>query len=117
MDVTFELSDQVIGIILKEEVDSSKIKEIKSLIEERLNVRKNIHLYLEDRLGNGMTLKAFFKDLVFEMKGPDPFSKIAVVTDSKWFQFLAELKEKLVTANVQAFESKDRIEAMNWVME
>ena len=117
MEVTFEFSEKVLGIVLEEEVDSDKLKEIKELIGKRLTKNQEVNLYLEDRYNNGITLKAILKDLVYELTNYEPYVKIAVVTDKKSFRAVTEIKDVLLNIKVQSFELKDRVKAMNWVIE
>lgn len=117
MEVTFELSDQVVGIVLEEKVDSSKLDQLRTIIKERIERYSGVSVYLEDRFDNGITLKAFMKDLFLEFREQDPVKKIAVVTDSKWFQIVSDFKNKFINTQVQSFDRKDSMKAMNWVME
>lgn len=117
MEVTFEFSENVVGIVLEEEINSDKLKEIKELVGERVDKHSGVNLYLEDRYNNGITLKAVLKDLAFELTNCEPFLKIAVVTDKKLFRVVAEIKDILLNIKVQPFELKDRVKAMNWVIE
>lgn len=117
MEVTFELSDQVVGIVLNEKVDVAKLQEIRKIIRDRIKKYSKVNLYLEDRFDNGITLKAFLKDFFQEVTQPDRVSKIAVVTDSKWFQIVTDFKDSFLLTKVQSFDKKDSMKAMNWVME
>lgn len=117
MNTSFEFSDNVLGIIFENKMDEEDLKQIRDMLREKIERYPQISVYLEDRNSNGITLKAFFKDLVFEMKYKRSLHKIAVVTDAKWFKFVTGLKEKLVDAQVESFDKEERMKAMNWVMQ
>ena len=117
MKASFEFSDRVIGIVLEEKMDEHVLKKIQEIVEQRLEDYSEVSLYLEDRYSNGLTLKAFLKDLWYELSNTEPLFKVAVVTDKKRFQIITALKDKLLFTNVQYFERHERVAAMNWVME
>lgn len=117
MEESFKFSDKVIGVVIEDEINEDTLKGIKSLVNAKASEHHAINLYLEDRYNNGITLTAVLKDLLYEMSHDEPFFKIAVVTDKKLFRSIAKLKNMLLNIKVQSFEQKDRIQAMNWVME
>ncbi len=117
METTFELSDNVIGVVLEEKMDKERLRDIQSIVKERIEKYNWVSLYLEDRYGKGITLKAFLNDLLYELSNSEPLLKIAVVTSKKRFHFLTGIKDTLLTSNVQSFERKERTKAMNWLME
>ena len=117
METSFELSDNVIGVILEEKLDKRMLRDIRDLVEERIKKYTWVSLYLEDRHNKGTTLKAFLKDLFYECSNTEPLLKIAVVTDKKRFKLVTGLKDILLTSNVQSFDKKERTKAINWLME
>ena len=117
MKASFEFYDKVIGLVLEEKMDEEILKEIQEMVEERLEKHSEVSLYLEDRYGSGITLKAFLKDLWYELNNTEPLFKVAVVTDQKRFRFITALKYKLLSTNVQYFGRDERVAAMNWVTE
>lgn len=116
MKTSFEFSDKVIGIVLEEKLDEETLAKIHELVEQRLEKYSEVSLYLEDRYGSGVTLKAFLKDLWYELSNTEPLFKVAVVTDKERFKLVAVLKDKLLSTNVQYFDRQERMAAMNWVM-
>ena len=117
MEKTFEFAHHVVGFIVKEEIDQQKIDEILSSIKDRLEEVSPICLYLEDESDQGISIKAFLKALEFHYSHSHDLKKIAVVTDDKMFKKSMEMKDVLVPAKVKSFERKERLKAMNWVME
>lgn len=117
METSFEFSDNVLGIILEDKMDNDYLKQIHSRLREKFEKNHLISVYLEDRNTNGITLQAVVKDLAFEMNHKRSLQKIAIVSDSKFFKFVAELKEKLIDVHVESFDKEERMKAMNWVMQ
>ncbi len=117
MNTSFELSDNVIGVVLEDKMDKDKLQEIQKMVKDRLEKHSWVSLYLEDRYNKGTTLKAFLKDILYELSNSEPLLKIAVVTDKKRFKILTGIKDSFLTSNVQSFDKKQRTKAMNWLME
>jgi hypothetical protein len=117
METSFELSNNVVGVIFEEKLDNEKLKEIRKLVEERIEQYTWVSLYLEDRFNQGATLKAILEDLFYECSKTEPLLKVAVVTDKKRFRLVARVKDILLASNVQSFDRKDRTQAINWLME
>ena len=117
MNTSFEFSNNVLGIIFENKMDEEDLKQIHDMLRKKIEKYTQISIYLEDRNSNGISLKAFFNDLVFEMTYKQSLYKIAVVTDAKRFKFFTGLKEKLVDAQVESFDKEERMKAMNWVMQ
>ncbi|GAB2765291.1 STAS/SEC14 domain-containing protein [Salinimicrobium soli] len=117
MKTTFEFSDDVFGVVLDEKLNTEKLKRIHEMLRERLQKCPKVSVYVEDQKNDGISLKAFLKDLAFELGNDDGMRKIAIVTDLKWFQLVTDLKNKLVETNIKSFDSQERMKAMNWVME
>ncbi len=55
--------------------------------------------------------------MAFHFYHANDMDKIAIVTDDKMFQKSMEIKDLIVPAKVKSFKRKERMEAMNWVME
>lgn len=117
MKNSFAFADNIVGILLDSQLDDEKIKEIKSLLEERLKTNDFISIYFEDECRQGISLVAYLKSLLFHYTHPDSIQKVAIVTDLKWFQKSMDAKDLMVEANLKTFDISQRIEAMNWVMQ
>lgn len=117
MVTSFEFSDNVVGILLEEKLDADSLEEIQKDLKKRIKNHKDISLFLEDKNREGISLQAFLKELLFEFSHPEAFRKIAIVTDNKVFKILTEIKNVFVKTKVEVFGGKERIKAMNWMME
>lgn len=114
---SFEFAENVVGFMVREEIDREKAEEILSALKERMKKVSPICLYLEDQGNQGISVAGFIKTLAFHFSHSKDLEKIAIVTDSTGFEKSMELKDLLVSAQVKCFESEQRMEAMNWVME
>ncbi|MDN3595394.1 STAS/SEC14 domain-containing protein [Zunongwangia endophytica] len=114
---TFELSENVLGIIIDQRVSTQVMEEILAEIEERIKCNKKIRFFLEIKGGNKISLAAFWKDLNFKCKHDSDFRKVAVVTDIQWFKEITGLKDNFMEADIRAFNNEDRLRALNWITE
>lgn len=117
MKTTFEFSDNVLGIILEQRMDTEHLKQIQQMLQEKIDKHNEVRVYLEDKNNDGITLTAALKDLAFEMSRKTALKKIAVVTDARFFKLVSEIKEQLLDTEVESFGKENRMTAMNWVME
>ena len=113
----FELSENVLGIIIDQHVSTEIMEEVLDEIEERMKCNKKIRFFLEIKGGNKISLTAFWKDIMFKCKHADDLKKVALVADIQWFRGLVELKGNIIDVDIRSFENKDRLLALNWITE
>ena len=117
MKESFAFSENVLGYLLKTEIDQDKMEEVLSEVRERIKKVSPVCIYLEDESDEGISFKGFLKAMEFHFSHSKDLDKIAIVSDDPFSKMSMEVKDKLVPANVKSFKRKDRVEAMNWVME
>ena len=99
------------------EIDKEKMEEILNAVKGRIEKVTPIRLYLEDQSDEGISFGAFMKTLAFHFSHGKDLEKIAIVTDDTVFHNSMEMKDVFVPARVQSFDRKERLKAMNWVIE
>lgn len=112
---TFEFSDNIVGIIVKNDIHSETLEEIHQRIEEQMDPHGKISLFFELEQGNHISFMSVLKDLKFKVEHMGRFRKIAIVTDVAWFNKVIVLKDIIMDCDVKIFESKDRMVAINWI--
>lgn len=117
MEKSFEFAKNVLGYLVEKEIDQQKIEEILAEIRERIKTVAPICLYLEDESDKGISIGGFLKAVEFHFAHSKDIDKVAVVSDDLIFQKSMKMKDFLVPAKVKAFEKKERMKAMNWVMQ
>ncbi len=117
MKESFAFSENVVGYLVKSEIDQEKIEEILNEIKERLKVVNPICIYMEDESDKGFSMGGFLKALEFHFSHSKDLDKIAIVTDDQFSKMSMEVKDILVPAKVKTFTKNDRMAAMNWVMQ
>ncbi len=117
MKKTFAFSENVVGFLVKTEIDHEKMEEILSEVKDRIKVVTPICIYLEDESDEGISFRGLLKAVEFHFSHSEDIDKLALVSDDKLTQKSMEMKDLIVPAKVKSFAKKDRVKAMNWVME
>lgn len=112
---TFELSDEVVGVIFKSQIKDNELEKLLGILRRKIEKFGKVSIFIEDQFGDAISLKALIKDLVFEFTNRTEIKKIGLVSDAKWFRKTAEVKSFLTGTNVETFRLKNRLEAINWV--
>jgi hypothetical protein len=117
MKESFTFSENVLGYMIKTEIDQEKMEEVLSEIKDRIKKVTPVCIYLEDASDEGISFKGFLKAVEFHFSHSKDLDKIALVSDDAFSQMAMEVKDIIVPSNVKTFKREERIEAMNWVME
>ena len=112
---TFELTGHVIGLIIDRDLTEEILNEIIAEIEERTKVHDTINVFIELEKGRDITITALLKGIKYKYSNAENFEKVAIVTDSKWFQTAVNLSDILIDVEVRTFDLKDRLEAIHWI--
>ncbi|MBE14892.1 MAG: STAS/SEC14 domain-containing protein [Dokdonia sp.] len=112
---SFSFSDNTVGYILSGEVNQKTIDRMIKQIEDKWERFDQINLYLEDDNVEEFTLGAIVKEFQFKLSNAEKFEKIALVTNRKWIKACSALKNMLVSAEMRAFDTENRLEALSWV--
>jgi hypothetical protein len=112
---SFELADNVVGILIESDVDEKLIDKVHAMILEKLSVHEEINLFFEIRRGNEVSFKAFLNQMKFNFRNIGKFNKIAVVTDLGWIRNSMIIKDALMPADIADFSNNDRLNALAWI--
>ena len=108
--------EQTIGFTIKGKVESEDIDRVANIIEEKLKEHPKLRIYAEVEKMEGMSIRAFFKDLVFAWKHLRDFEKEVIVADGKWWSRFAQIGNKLVPGiEVKHFNLADKQQALQWI--
>ena len=111
---TFDLAGHVIGLIIDRDLTDKILDEIIAEIEMKLKVHEKINVFIELEKGRQITFKALLKGINYKYSNADHFDKIAIVTDSFWFQNAVNLSDIFLDADVRTYDLKMRLEAIQW---
>ena len=115
MLATFDLAGHVIGLIIDRDLTDEIVDQVIEEIQEKLDEHQRINVFIELEKDRHITLKALFKGIKYKYSNEDFFEKIAIVTDSKWFQNAAGLADSFLDVDTRTFDLRDRLEAIQWV--
>ncbi len=112
---TFELAGHVIGLIIDRDLTEETLSKIIAEIEEKTRIHDTVNVYIELEKGREIGFKALLKGIKYKYSNSENFTKIAIVTDSKWFQTAVGLSDILLDVEVRTFDIKDRLEGIQWI--
>ena len=115
MLATFDLSGHVIGLIIDKDLTEEILDEIITEIKSRLDNYDSINVFIELEKGYHISLKALFNGMKYKYNHEKYFDKIAIVTDSDWFRGAVNLSDIFLDVDVQTFDLKERLEAIQWI--
>lgn len=115
MLATFDLAGHVIGLIVDRDLDDHILEEILREIQEKLEVHDKINVFIELEKERHITFKALLKGIQYKYSNAEHFDKIAIVTDSLWFQNAVNVSDILLDVEVRTYDLKDRLAAIQWI--
>ncbi|WP_026914628.1 STAS/SEC14 domain-containing protein [Christiangramia portivictoriae] len=115
MLATFDLAGHVIGIIVNTDLTDQLLDEVILEIKARLEQYEQVNVYLELERGHEISFKALLKGINFKYLNADLFNKIAIVTDSIWFQKAVNVSDIFLNVEVRTYDIKDRLNAIQWI--
>jgi hypothetical protein len=114
---SFEFAGNVVGLIVKSDLNKQSIAKIHDQIREKLKEYDRINLFIEIEKEAKVELTALFEDIKYKYKHAEQFNKIGVVTDVSWFSNLIDIKDLVMKADIRTFDHENRLEALSWIAE
>jgi hypothetical protein len=114
---TFEFSGNILGIMIKSDIDAAVFAEMKEIIKCKFNDCEKINLFIEIEKGHHISFTVLMKHFSFEMDHAKRFEKIGMVTNKKWFKNVLVIKDLIMDVEVRAFSHKERMLAIQWIAE
>ena len=112
---TFDLAGHVIGIMIDRDLTDAILEEVTDEIHEKLKLYDKLNIYIELEKGRKITFKALIKGIKYKYSHAEKFEKIAIVTDSTWFQSAVNVSDILLDVDVRTFDLENRLEAIQWI--
>lgn len=85
------------------------------LLINALRQYDKIRWYFEMENFKGWELKAFWKDVKFDLQHANAFEKITMVGEKKWQEWMTDLMKPFTKAEIKFFELSERDRAFNWI--
>jgi hypothetical protein len=109
-----ETQGDFVAIQLTEKVTKLDLEIIAPLLEARIEEYHKIALFVEMHDFHGWTSSGFWADTKFDLKHHGDFSRIAMVGDRKWEEWMAALAKPFTSAKVRYYDLKDREAGLRW---
>lgn len=108
--------EDTIAIKIAGELVQEDYARVVPYIEDRIEKEGSINFYCELEDFEKIEPGAVWKDLKFDSKHYDDFTRVAIVGDKQWMDWMAKFAKPFTTAQVMYFDDDKKQEAWNWVM-
>ena len=115
MLATFDLPGHVIGIIINSDLTDEVLDEVILEIKARFEQYDKVNVYLELEKGHEISFNALLKGIKFKYSNASLFGKIAIVTDSSWFQNAVNVSDIFLNVEMRIYDVKDRLDSLQWI--
>lgn len=112
-----ESTGDFVALQLSAKLDAADYGGITSVLEERIAKHGKISLLWDMREFDGWTAGGLWADTKFDVKHAQDFSRIAMVGEKKWQDWMASLMKPFTSAEVRYFDVIERETALAWALE
>ena len=85
------------------------------VLEERIKQYGKIRVFAELQDVEDFSVRALWEDMKFDFKHAFDFSRVALLGDQKWLDWLAVASRPFTSAEVKYFDFTDRDQAWAWI--
>ncbi|MCX2738648.1 STAS/SEC14 domain-containing protein [Pontibacter anaerobius] len=107
--------DDLVAFRISGNVDRSDYDVMLPLLQERIRQHGKIRVYAEVQDVEDFSLRALWEDIKFDIKHAFDFSKVALVGDEKWVDWLTVMAKPFTSAEVKYFDFTQRPLAWDWI--
>lgn len=109
-------SDDLIALQIDGRIDDNAYEAVIEAIEERLDRHETLRVYVEVEDLGRISIETVLKDIRFGLKHWDRFSKMAIVTDTRWLKTITDPVDSLFPPiDLRAFPLEEREAARTWL--
>lgn len=116
MENIYNLSENIVGINFESRIEKKDINNLRDILNDRIEKFGKVCLIIEDSKNESISMGALIKDFALEFTNHSKVQKIAIVSDDTWFRIIANIKSVFTSTSVESFKRKDRLEALEWIM-
>src|SRR5690349_12265570 len=109
------MKPNVVAIKFSEKAAKKDYETIIPYLENKIKQYGKINLYWEMEHFNGWDLGALWEETKFDIQHAKDFSRVAVVGDSKWEEWLTKAMKPFTSAAIKFYRPEQKQEAMQWV--
>ncbi len=114
-EVLPETRSDLVALRVSGKLDETDYEMILPMLETRIEHHGKIRLYWEMEDLKGWTVEGFGKDVGFDVRHAGDFTRIAMVGEKRWEEWMTKLMKPFTTAEVRYFSAEDRLAAQTWV--
>ncbi len=85
------------------------------LLQERIQAHGKVKVYAEVQDVQEYSLQALRDEVTFDLKHANDFSRVAIVGNQKWLDWLVTVAKPFTTADVRYFDFSERSQAWEWI--
>lgn len=110
-----ESSDNVVGMKVDGKLTKEDYGVLLPYLENLINQSGPVSLLCDMTSFEGIEIEAFWEDFKFSMRHLRDFTRIAIVGDNSWFEWLTKVVNPFMKTEVKYFSPDQSQEAWNWV--
>lgn len=109
-----ETQGDFVAIGFTEKLTKLDVDLIAPLLESQIEEYYKISLFVEMKDFHGWARGGLWADTKFDIKHHGDFTRIAIVGDQKWEEWMTVLSKPFTSAKIRYYEAIQRDVAMNW---
>lgn len=109
-----ESNGSFVALRLSGKLDEDDYQSIIPMVTERIASHEKISLYWEMRDFDGWTADGLLSDAGFDVRHADDFTRIAMVGEKKWHDWMTNLMKPFTSAEVRYFDLSESEAAKIW---
>ncbi|MDX5422387.1 MAG: STAS/SEC14 domain-containing protein [Hymenobacteraceae bacterium] len=110
-----ESRGDLVAFRISANVDKQDYDVMLPLLEERIRQHGKIRVYAEVQEVEDYSLRALWEDIKFDIRHATDFSRVAIVGDKNWIDWLTVMAKPFTTAEVKYFDFSQRQLAWEWI--
>ena len=110
-----ESKDDLVAFRISGNVDKNDYDVMLPVLEERIKQHGKIRVYAEVWDVEDFSFKALWDEIRFDFKHAADFSRVAIVSNQTWMDWLTLAAKPFTTAEVKFFEFEKRDQAWAWI--
>jgi len=110
-----ESKNDLVAFRISASVDKQDYDVMLPILEERIKQHGKIRVYAEVQDVADYSIRALWEEIQFDVRHVTDFSKVAIVGDQKWIDWLTVMARPFSTARVKYFDFGQRQAAWEWI--
>ncbi|GAB3828082.1 SpoIIAA family protein [Pontibacter rugosus] len=107
--------EDLVAFRISATVDKQDYDVMLPLLKERIKQHGKVKVYAEVQDVQEYSLKALRDEVKFDLQHASDFSRVAIVGDQKWLEWLSTMAKPFTTAEVKYFDFSQRSQAWEWI--